>query len=314
MSNSNIHGIDHNPSYNNNNNQYDPDDSQPIFSKFAYKGDPKEQPTLNFIKETLCPFFSFKSFTFIIIVINILVYFITLFPHGLSEADLYFFFLPPNEKTLSDFGNLYGYKIREKPEQFYRWITHNFLHASFDHISSNCLCILIFGNIFEYLIGTWRFIIIYLASGILGGLFSALIKPEVASVGASICCYGFIGAFLGFDIINWNKLERIYGIKSKCLILMFPIIMIIFTFPIMISTTEGSGISSAQRINVYGHIGGVIFGLFLSFFILKPQDNTDSCGFNYKIYFFSGIAVVASFTLIGFLCFYLLDKYAGYSS
>lgn len=313
MSNSNIHGINHNQGYNNN-NQYDPNDTEPIFSKFAYRGDPKQQSIPSFLKESICPFFSFKSFTFIIIVINIVIYIITLIPHGLDDGDLYLYFLPPSSVTLRDFGDLYGYKIRERPEQFYRWITHNFLHSGFEHISSNCLCTLIFCSMFEYLIGTWKLIILYFASGILGGLFSVLIKPETGSVGASICCYGIIGAYLGFDFINWNRLERIYGTKSKCMILMFPIIMVIFTMPIFVSTTEGSGIMEGGRINIIGHIGGLIFGFFLSLFVLKPQDNTDSCGFNYKIYFFSGIAAVASFTLIGFLCFYLLDKYVGYSS
>ena len=313
MSNSNIHGIDHNAPNYYSNNQYDPNDNAPIFSKFLYRGDPKQQSIPNFIKETLCPFFSFKSFSFIIVVINIIIYIITLIPHGLSQSDLDYYFLPPNQETLDDFGNLWGYKLRAEPAQVYRWITHNLLHAHFEHVFSNNFCILIFGTMLEYLIGTWKYIIIYCASGILGGLFSVLIKPEVASVGASICCYGLIGALLGFDFINWNVLTKIYGIKSKCLILMFPIIMVIFTFPLMFSTTGGSGIGTSDRINVVGHIGGIIFGLLLSFFIVKPKEETDSCGFSYKIYFYFGIASVACFTLVGFLCFYLLDKYAGAS-
>lgn len=313
MSNSNIHGIDHDAPNHYSNNQYDPSDNAPIYSKFLYKGDPKQQSIPNFIKETLCPFFSFKSFSFIIIVINIIIYIITLIPHGLDDFDMDYYFLPPSQKTLDDFGNLWGYKLRAKPAQVYRWITHNLLHAHFEHVFSNNFCILIFGTMLEYLIGTWRYVIIYCISGILGGLFSVLIKPEVASVGASICCYGLIGALLGFDFINWNQLTKIYGIKSKCCILMFPIIMIIFTLPLMFSTTGGSGFGSSDRINIIGHIGGIIFGLLLSFFIVKPKEETDSCGFPYKIYFYIGIASVACFTIVGFLCFYLLDKYTGAS-
>lgn len=308
MSNSNIHGVDHNSNYNN--DRYDPNDNVPLFARYRYKGDPKEQSIPNYIKEILCPFFSFKSFSFIIIIINIIIYIISLIPHGLNNYDIELYFLPPNEETLYDFGNLQGHILRQKPAQVYRWITHNLLHANFEHVFSNNFCILIFGSMLEYLIGTWRYIIIYFVSGILGGLFSVLINPEPFCVGASICCYGLIGAILGFDFINWNKLVQIYGIRSKCIIIMFPLIMVIFTFPLMFSTTEGSGIGTANRINVVGHIGGIIFGLFLSFFICKPQEETDSCGFKYKIYFFIGIAAVASFTIIGFLCFYLLNKYA----
>ena len=316
MSNSNIHGIDHNshnsPNYFRN-NQYDPNDTAPIYSKFLYNGPPKEQSIPNFIKETLCPFFSFKSFSFIIVVINLVVYIITLIPNGLSDKELNYYFLPPNEKTLYDFGNLNGYEMRTKPVQFYRLITHNFLHAHFEHVFSNNFCIIIFGTMLEYLIGTWRYIIIYCISGILGGLFSVLIRPDVSSVGASICCYGLIGGLLGFDMINWRELTKIYGIRNKCLILMFPILMIIFTLPLMFSTTQGSGIDSSDRINVIGHIGGLIFGLLLIFFMIKPKSEFDSCGCYYKIYFYFGIASVVCFTLTGFLCFYLMNKYKGES-
>ena len=313
MSNSNIHGIDHNSNSNNmfTNNQYDPDQSEPIFAKFMYKGDPREQTIPNFLKESICPFFSFKSFSFIIIVINLVIYIITLIPHGLNDSELKIAFLPPSFETLYDFGNLQGYTIRSGFKHVYRWITHNLLHAHFEHVFSNNFCILIFGTMLEYLIGTWKYIIIYCASGILGGLFSVLIKPEVFSVGASICCYGLIGALLGFDMINYVNLIKIYGIQSRCIIFMIPFLMIIFTFPIMISTTEGSGLSESNNINIWGHIGGVIFGLLLSFFVCKPKGEADSCGFGYRIYKYFGIAAVASFTLIGFLCFYLLDKYAG---
>ena len=311
MSNANIHGVDHNSNYNNNyNNQYS-SGQEGLFNRSNYKGDPRAQSIISYLKEAICPFFSFKSFSFIIIVVNIIIYIISLIPNGLSTNDYYFYFLPPSDDTLELFGNLHGFGLREKPEQVYRWITHNFLHASFEHIMSNCFGILIFGTILEHIIGTWKYIIIYMISGILGGLFSVLIKPEVKSVGASICCYGLIGALLGFDMINWKNLERIYGTKNRCMILMFPIIMIIFTIPLSFSTQRGSGVGafSNDRINFVGHVGGIIFGFFLSLFILKPKENTDSCGFDYKIYFYSGIAAVASFTIIGFLCFYLLDHF-----
>ena len=314
MSNSNIHGVGDNSNNNNNNGyQYVPNSGESVFTRGMYKGNPKEQTVMSFLKEALCPNLTFKSFSFIIIIINLVIYIITLIPHGLSSADINQWFLPPNEQTLDEFGNLYGYKLREKPAQVYRWITHNLLHAHFEHVFSNNFCILFFGTMFEYLIGTWKYMIIYWVSGILGGLFSVLIQPEVASVGASICCYGIIGALLGYDFINWNRLCQIYGTRSKCLIISIPILMMIFTLPLMFSTTQGSrfgyGLENSNRINIVGHMGGILFGFLLSFFVCKPKEDTDSCGWTYKIYFYIGIAGVASFTVIGFLCFYLMDKY-----
>ena len=311
MSNANIHGIDH---HNNSNDadvtkhyEYDLNSGTSIYSKFSYKGDPREQTVISFIKETLCPFFTFKSFSFVVIVLNMLLYIITLCVHGLDVVYMYYDFLPPSSLTLDQFGWLYGYKMRQKPAQFYRWITHNFLHAGFAHVFSNCFCILFFGTMLEYLIGTWRYILIYFLSGILGGLFSVLIKPEVSSVGASICCYGAIAAILGFDLVNWNHLSTIYGTPNKCQILMIPILAIIFILPLQFTPYGKNVVSINERINIFGHLGGLIFGLLLSFFIIKPKE----VGYSHKIYVSIGTIGCGIFTLTGFLCFYLMNKYKG---
>lgn len=318
MSNANIHGFDHNSNDNNNNDsiyrsqQYDMDSNESMFTKFMYKGDPREQTVLSYLKEAICPFFTFKSFSFVVIILNVVMYIVSLCIHGLDNEEKLNYFLPPSSRTLHLLGNLFGYGMRNKPVEFYRWITHNFLHANFAHVFSNCFCILMFGTMLEYLIGTWRYISIYLLSGILGGLFSVLIKPEVSSVGASICCYGAISAILGFDIINWNYLPVIYGTPNKCLILMIPLLMILFTLPMTFTPFRGTAFSMDNRVNFLGHLGGIIFGLLLSFFIIKPKDPSDSSSKVNKILFYCGIAACAIFALTGFLCFYLMNKYRLY--
>ena len=52
MTNSNIHLIGDESDNESGNNT-------PIFSKFVYKGDPREQSLLSYLKEIICPFFSF---------------------------------------------------------------------------------------------------------------------------------------------------------------------------------------------------------------------------------------------------------------
>jgi len=318
MSNANIHGLDHNSNDNNNNNnniyrvqQYDMNSNESIFSKFMYKGEPREQTIRSYLKEAIYPFLTLKSFSFAVIILNVVMYIVSLCIHGLDNYEKYYSFLPPSSTTLDLLGNLYGYKMRVYPVQFYRWITHNFLHANFAHVFSNCFCILMFGTMLEYLIGTWRYVLIYLLSGLLGGLFSVLIKPGVSSVGASICCYGAIAAILGFDIINWNYITVIYGTQNKCLILMIPLLMILFTLP-MTLTIGGTTFSLNNRVNFFGHLGGIIFGLLLSFCIIKPKDPSDSSSKINKILFYCGIVSCAIFGLTGFLCFYLMNKYRGY--
>ena len=308
----NIHGFTEDDQNNNNNSnvdyQYSYDDPTPILLKRRYTGDPRNQSIPNYLKETLCPFLHFRSFSFIIIVINVVIYIISLCPHGINDGYKDIYFLPPSYQTLKDFGHLCGYKIRQKPIQAYRWVAGSFLHASFDHIFYNCFAILIIGTMLEYLIGTWRYIVIYCLSGILGSLFSVLIEPDTASVGASICICGIIAADIGYHIIHWNILPRIFGIPNRCCLIMLPIIIAFLSIPMYINSEGDSGISKTN-INIYGHLGGLLFGFFSSFIFIKPRDESDTCLLPYKTLFITGIVICSAFAVIGFPCFYTLDKY-----
>ena len=163
----------------------------------------------------------------------------------------------------------------------------------------------------EYLIGIWRYIIIYCLSGLLGSLFSALVKPDEASVGASICKCGEIAADIGFHIINWKILPRIFGIPNRCCLIMIPVIIALLSIPMYINSEGDSGISDTN-INIYGHLGGLIFGFFMSFIFIKPNDENDTCFLPYKALNITGIVVCSAFAVIGFPCFYLLNKYKKY--
>ena len=282
-------------------NDTDSSNSTPIFSKVVYKGDPREQTLLNYLKEVICPFFSFKSFSFIILLINFIVFIVSLIPNGLEASQKGVKFLPPSIKTLELFGSLWGTKIRESFLQSYRWIANSLLHGNFEHLFSNSLGILFFGTMVEYLIGNLKYSLIYIFSGILGSLFTVLIQTNSSSVGASICCFGILGALLGFYVINWKGLTKIFGVNNKCLIVFFPLMMIFLS--LIIITTNDS------EINMYGHLGGIIFGFFLSLCFIYPKKENDVCIFNAKILFNIGTIICTSFPIVGFSCFYLLDYY-----
>ena len=297
MSNSNIHLVGEEDDNGDSNSNY----NTPIFSKIIYKGDPREQTLLNYLKEVICPFFSFNSFSFVILLINFIVFIISLIPNGLEPSQKGVKFLPPSIKTLELLGSLWGTKIRESFLESYRWIANSVLHGNFEHLFSNSLGILFFGTMVEYLIGTLKYSLIYVFSGILGSLFTVLIQTNSSSVGASICCFGILGALLGFYVINWNALTRIFGVNNKCLIVFFPVMMIFLS--LVIITTNDS------EINMYGHFGGIIFGFFLSLCFVKPKKGSDVGIFNAKILFIIGTIICVSFPIVGFSCFYLLDYY-----
>ena len=296
-SNSNIHLIGEG---NDNDSDTESTHKTPIFLKIVYKGDPRQQTLLSYLKEVICPFFRFKSFSFIILIINLLVFIISLIPNGLEKSQKELKFLPPSTITLDKMGSLWGAKIRESFWQAYRWIANSVLHGNFEHLFSNSLGILFFGTLVEYLIGTLKFCLIYILSGILGSLFTVLIQRNTSNVGASICCFGIMGAMLGFFLINWKVLGKIFGVNNKCLIVFFPILMIFMSlFVLSIDNSE---------INIFGHLGGLIFGFFLSLCLVRPKSDGDITLLKRRLLFIVGLIVCIGFPAVGFPCFYVLGK------
>ena len=280
-------------------NESESNNKTPIFLKIVYKGDPREQTLLSYLQEVICPFFRIKSFSFIILIINLIVFIASLIPNGLEPSQKEIKFLPPSTITLDKMGSLWGAKIKESFWESYRWIANSVLHGNFEHLFSNSLGILFFGTMVEYLIGTVKFCLIYILSGILGSLFTVLIQQNTSNVGASICCFGIMGAMIAFYIINWKGLGKIFGVNNKCLIVFFPTMMIFLSlFILSIDDTE---------INIYGHIGGLIFGFFLGLVFIRPKNDMDVGIFNRKILFIIGLIVCIGFPISGFPCFYLLD-------
>jgi len=294
-SNANIHLLGGDES----DNETESSNKSQIFLKIVYKGDPREQTLLSYLKEVICPFFRIKSFSFIILTINLIVFIASLIPNGLEPSQKELKFLPPSTITLDKMGSLWGAKIKESFWESYRWIANSVLHGNFEHLFSNSLGILFFGTMVEYLIGTVKFCLIYILSGILGSLFTVLIQQNTSNVGASICCFGIMGAMISFYIINWGGLGKIFGVNNKCLIVFFPTMMIFLSlFILSVDDTE---------INIYGHIGGLIFGFFLGLVFIKPKNDMDVGIFNRKILFIIGLIVCIGFPISGFPCFYLLD-------
>ena len=261
---------------------------------------PRNETFSYFLKNLLCPKFNLKSFCFYIILINSILYIITLsFGLEINSKD----FLPPKTETLEKFGMLKEEKLKLKNEKIlnlYRWILNSFLHSNFLHIFFNSISILIFGSLTEYYIKSKNIFIVYLLSGILGSLFSILINPKGNSVGASISVYGIFGSYISFFIIKWKELNQIFGIMGKCCNFYFFIFYIMITLFMQFSPNQNFN----SNINAYGHFGGLIFGFFISVLLIKPQNSDNSIFFPYNVWKVISIFVLISFTITGFSYFY----------
>jgi len=144
--------------------------------------------------------------------------------------------------TIGLYGCNYGPLL--KTGEIWRLVTHIFLHGSLVHLLLNMYSLYILGTQIETLLGKVKFLIIFLISGICGGLLSGLLT-EAPSVGASGAIFGLMGAMLCFGYHYRTYLGD--ALKRQIL----PIIVLNLAIGFM---TTG--------IDNFAHIGGLIGGIF----------------------------------------------------
>lgn len=132
--------------------------------------------------------------TLILLAINVLVFFFVESQGSSYDSDF-----------MIRMGAVYDPLILQDHE-FYRLITHFFLHFGFDHLFNNMISLLILGYSLEQVMGRARFVSIYFLSGILAGITSIVyniyVGQETVSCGASGAVYGLMGALLVMLIVG----------------------------------------------------------------------------------------------------------------
>ena len=132
--------------------------------------------------------------------------------------------------------------------EWWRLITAAFLHYGPIHLGMNMLALWWFGQPLEYALGRWRFLLLYLASGLAGSAGALLVTPNSITVGASGAIFGILGAAL----IMERHGHLVFGGQAMTLI----VINLVFTFVV-------GGIS------IGGHIGGLIGGVACMLALLR---------------------------------------------
>lgn len=117
----------------------------------------------------------------------------------------------------SSYTTIFGY------HQYYRLVTAMFCHAGIMHLLCNMISLNSVGPVIEQVYGKKKFYILYFATGICAGLFSALIHHSVIlSVGASGAICGLIGAYLAVLKIH-GRLDTATLVQ-----VMWPILIMVF--------------------------------------------------------------------------------------
>ncbi|NLF75862.1 MAG: rhomboid family intramembrane serine protease [Chloroflexi bacterium] len=176
---------------------------------------------------------------------------------------LYSFSLSPVERNLffSDWAKV-NPAIRDG--EYYRLFTSMFLHLNLTHILFNGYALYVLGRDVESLFGTARFAVIYFLGGLSGSLAS-FIFTDAPSVGAS----GAIFAIFGAEMVYFYQHRALHGERGRQHLNQLVILMVINLALGFFSS------ATTFRIDNAGHIGGLVGGLVLTWFI-GPRYNVQA--------------------------------------
>lgn len=138
---------------------------------------------------------------------------------------------------------------------WWRLLTSTFLHGGFIHLFGNMYALFVVSPLLEPVMGTKKYTMIYLISGIVASLASVFWNPNVISVGASGAIFGMYG--LSVALIARKVYPTEFGkqfLKNNA---------------IFIALNLGYGFTGANIDNA-AHIGGLVCGFLLGF-LVKPE-------------------------------------------
>lgn len=162
--------------------------------------------------------------------------------------------------------------------QVWTFITYAFLHANFTHLFVNTIWLLPFGTAVARRFGTWRFILMFVATSVAGALAHLVTHADdiVFMIGASGAVSGLMAAAVRFafqsggPIENWRRADHTsYMIPAAPLsvALRNPRVVIFVLLWFGLNILFGAGISvvpgAPQEIAWQAHIGGFLAGLIL---------------------------------------------------
>jgi rhomboid protease GluP len=179
-------------------------------------------------------------YTYILIAIQVIVYFLMEAAGGSTESSV-----------LVEFGAKVNSLILAG--EWWRLLTPIVLHIGLLHLVMNTLALYYLGPTVERLFGRSRFLFIYLFAGFSGSLGSLLFSPNI-SAGASGAIFGCFGALLYFGTVVPKLFFRTMGLN----ILIVIGINLVFGFSM-------PGIDNA------GHIGGLIGGFLAAAIVHFPK-------------------------------------------
>jgi len=151
-----------------------------------------------------------------------------------------------NPFVLQAFGALVPALVVEG--EWWRLVVPIFLHIGVTHFLFNSFSLYILAPQLEWLFGRWRFLLLYLVTGIAGNLATFYLEfPGNISAGASGSIYGLFGVYVYLFLFRKGSMDPDTGKGLLALV----------GINLLLSVMDPS-------INLIAHLGGLISGLLLA--------------------------------------------------
>ena len=198
--------------------------------------------------------------TMLLIAINVMVF--------LFQASL------PSEAAVQAFVTAWGVVPREYasaqdlppligPPYWTTLLTSMFLHGGWGHLGGNMLFLWIFGDNIEHRVGHVRFVLLYLACGLLAGLAHILFNSGsmIPTVGASGAISGVLGGYLLLFPRNRVYVLTYGGVATVPAMLMLGLWILM---QLVSQVGELGATADTGGVAYLAHIGGFVAGLALA--------------------------------------------------
>lgn len=178
-----------------------------------------------------------SSPTYVLIILNILVFVVMLLSGDVGDCSS----ITCQLMAQTTNGVMQG--------EYWQLFTSMFVHFGFLHIIFNMFALYYFGRLNETFFSTKSYVAIYLVSGLLGNVFSLFLLPAATlSGGASGAIFGLVGSYVAMA-----RKARHMGVA-----LLYAVMMLI------VSGVGFGGMDVNNFAHVFGFVGGLALGLFLS--------------------------------------------------
>lgn len=191
-------------------------------------------------------------------------------PEAVLEDFFYWFGIVPARYTRPDWAAFVGLPV----DSYWPFLTSQFLHGGWVHILGNMWTLWLFGESVEEKMGSGRFLLFYLAGGIVAGIVHSATNPTstIPSVGASGAISGVLAAyFLLFPRARVVVLVPLLFWPFFFDVSVFFYVAYWFLIQLFNGALALGAPGQVGGVAWWAHIGGFVWGLATMWLFLRPK-------------------------------------------